>query len=141
MRAGETPLRRLDRVFEQVARAFTASPGAAGVVLAMLFSGSVPASVRAEIRRGWDSHVQALVDAADAGTADAGPDGAADAGDLPARRHWYAGGCAEPIAAFLEPASRTVPRVARGQAGVAPVSPDRWPARRLPGPTAHSRRS
>ncbi len=106
VRAGETPLRRLDRVFDQVAQAFTASPEAKGVVLAMLFSGSVPASVRAEIRRGWDSHVQALVDAFSL------PEQPMPA---PMARlmlatfqgcycHWYAGGCAEPIAAFLEPA-------------------------------------
>ncbi|CAG9173867.1 hypothetical protein LMG23992_02563 [Cupriavidus laharis] len=106
VRAGETPARRLDRVFEQVAQAFAANPEAKGVVLGMLFSGSVPASVRAEIRRGWDSHVQALVDAF----------------SLPQRPmpapmarlmlatfqgcycHWYAGGCSEPIATFLEPA-------------------------------------
>ncbi|WP_349605724.1 hypothetical protein [Cupriavidus sp. DF5525] len=38
---------------------FAANPEAKGVVLAQLFSGSV----RQEIRRSWDAHVQALAEA------------------------------------------------------------------------------
>ncbi|WP_346348596.1 helix-turn-helix domain-containing protein [Cupriavidus sp. WKF15] len=102
IRVEETPVRRLDRVFEQVAQAFTASPEAKGVVLGMLFSGSV----RAEIRRGWDSHVQALVDAF---SQPQRPMPAAMARLMLATFHgcychWYAGGCSEPIASYLEPA-------------------------------------
>jgi len=106
IRAGETPARRLDRVFDEVARALSANPEAKGVVLGMLFSGSLPASVRAEIHRGWEGHVQGLVDAFTQ------PQRA-----MPATMarlmvstfhgcycHWYAGGCSEPIAAYLEPA-------------------------------------
>ncbi len=106
IRAGETPTRRLDRVFDQVAQAFCANPEAKGVVLGMLFSGSVPASVRAEIRRGWDSHVQALVDAF---SEPQRPMPATMARLMLANFHgcychWYAGGCSEPIANLLEPA-------------------------------------
>ncbi len=106
VRAGETPARRLDRIFEQVAQAFMANPEAKGVVLGMLFSGSVPASVRAEIRRGWDSHVQALADAL---SQPQRPMPAPMARLMLATFHgcychWYAGGCSEPIAALLAPA-------------------------------------
>lgn len=106
LRAGETPQQRLDRVFNQVAQAFTANPEAKGVVLGMLFSGSVPASVRAEIRRGWDSHVKQLVEAF---SQPQRPMPAAMARLMLATFHgcychWYAGDCSESVADYLEPA-------------------------------------
>ncbi|SPA23871.1 putative transcriptional regulator, TetR family [Cupriavidus taiwanensis] len=103
---GRTAARRLENSFDRVAGYLTANPEAKGVVLALLFSGSVPASVREEIRRSWDSHVQDLVAAL-----------SAPGRPLPASMarlmiatihgcycHWYASDRSEPIAAFLAPA-------------------------------------
>ncbi|MDQ0143551.1 TetR/AcrR family transcriptional regulator [Cupriavidus necator] len=105
-RHGRTAARRLENTFDRVADYFTANPEAKGVVLALLFSGSVPASVREEIRRSWDSHVRDLVEAL-----------SAPGRPLPAPMarlmiatlhgcycHWYASDRSEPIAAFLAPA-------------------------------------
>ncbi|WP_427311941.1 TetR/AcrR family transcriptional regulator [Cupriavidus sp. H39] len=105
-RHGRTAARRLENTFDRVADYFTANPEAKGVVLALLFSGSVPASVREEIRRSWDSHVRELVEAL-----------SAPGRPLPAPMarlmiatihgcycHWYASDRSEPIAAFLAPA-------------------------------------
>ncbi|WP_432258695.1 TetR/AcrR family transcriptional regulator [Cupriavidus sp. TMH.W2] len=103
---GRTAARRLENAFDRVADYFTANPEAKGVVLALLFSGSVPPSVREEIRRSWDAHVLDLVDAL-----------SAPGRPLPANMarlmvatihgcycHWYASDRSEPIAGFLAPA-------------------------------------
>lgn len=97
----DTPAQRLDRLFAQVADYFEANPEAKGVVLALLFSGSTPPSVREEIRRSWDQHVQALAEAL--------PVPATMARLMVATLHgcychWYASDRSEPVASFLAPA-------------------------------------
>ncbi|WP_407935920.1 TetR/AcrR family transcriptional regulator [Cupriavidus necator] len=131
--AGKTPAQRLEGVFDEVADYFSTSPEAKGVVLALLFSGSVPASVREEIRRTWDAHVSALAEAL---SEPGQPLPAAMARLMVATIHgcychWYASDRSEPMASFLAPARE----VFSGWL-------ESWtPTHRPPDPTAHNRRS
>jgi AcrR family transcriptional regulator len=104
--AGQTPLECMNQLFDKVAEYFTRDPQAKGVVLALLFSDTLPPAVRDHIRDGWNGHVRAMV--------------AAEGGALLALTpemarvllavfhgcycHWYANGRTEPIASYLAPA-------------------------------------
>ncbi|MFS8973083.1 TetR/AcrR family transcriptional regulator [Cupriavidus necator] len=116
--ADKTPAQRLENIFDEVAAYFAANPEAKGVVLALLFSGSVPASVREEIRRSWDAHVQALAEAL---SAPGQPLPAAMARLMVATIHgcychWYASDRSEPMASFLAPARELISGWLRGRA-------------------------
>ncbi len=104
----EAPPQRLDRLFAMVADYFTRNPEAKGVVLGLLFSGSVPPSVREQIRSAWDGHVRALVDGLSTPQRPLPPEMART---LVAIFHgcycyWYASGRDTPIAQVLEPARK-----------------------------------
>jgi len=104
--AGEVPSQRLDAIFDSVADYFTRHPETKGVVLALLFSSSVPDSVREHIRAGWDGHLRALVDALSTPERPLPPEMARLmlAVFHGCYCHWYANGRTEPIAAYLAPA-------------------------------------
>ncbi len=122
--AGRSQAERLDNLFDRVADYFTRHPETKGVVLALLFSGSVPEAVREHIRAGWDGHVRALVEAL--GTPER---------PLPPEMarlllavfhgcycHWYANGRGEPIAAYLAPARELMRQWLTAPAGAAPAA-------------------
>jgi AcrR family transcriptional regulator len=104
--AGLTPLECLDQLFDKVAEYFTRDPEAKGVVLALLFSDTLPQAVRDHIRDGWNGHVRAMVAA----------EGGVQLALTPEMArvllavfhgcycHWYANGRAEPIGNYLAPA-------------------------------------
>lgn len=108
--AGKSQRERVVELFERVGQYFTCNPEAKGVMLALLFSGSAPQTVREHIREGWNSHVRVLVEVL--GTPEH-PLPAAAARVLLAifhgsYCHWYANGRAEPISAYLDPACEMV---------------------------------
>lgn len=106
VRLGETPVERLDQLFETVSEYFTRSPEAKGVMLALLFSGSVPPTVHAQIRAAWDDHVHAIVEVLGTPQRPLPPEMARlmVAVFHGCYCHWYAAGRDTPIAEILEPA-------------------------------------
>ncbi|QEZ48268.1 TetR/AcrR family transcriptional regulator [Cupriavidus oxalaticus] len=117
--AGKTPPQRLENLFDELADYFTANPEAKGVVLGLLFSGGVPASVREQIRHSWDAHVRDLAEVL-----------SVPGQPLPPEMsrlivatlhgcyvHWYASDRSEPIAGFLAPARTLFSDWLRARAG------------------------
>ena len=95
------------------------APEAKGVVLGLLFSGGVPASVREQIRHSWDAHVRDLAEVL-----------SVPGQPLPPEMsrlivatlhgcyvHWYASDRSEPIAGFLAPARTLFSDWLRARAG------------------------
>ncbi len=97
---------RVDVLFERVADYFTRNPETKGIVLALLFSGTSPQSVREHIRESWAGHVRVLVEALGTPEHPLSPDMARVALALfhGCYCHWYANGGQEDIRLYLGPA-------------------------------------
>ncbi|BDB28130.1 hypothetical protein Tamer19_36240 [Cupriavidus sp. TA19] len=103
---GLTVSQRIDELFERVADYFTRNPETKGIVLALLFSGNAPQSVREHIREGWNGHVRVLVEALGTPERPLPPEAARAllAVFHGCYCHWYANGRQEAIGSYLAPA-------------------------------------
>lgn len=107
---GKSVRERVEEMFARVADYFTRNPEAKGVMLAMLFSGSAPQTVREHIREGWNGHVRVLVDVLGTAERPVPP----EFGRVILAMfhgcycHWYANGRNEPISVYLEPAKSLI---------------------------------
>ncbi len=104
--AGKSVPERLDDIFTRVSEYFTRNPETKGVVLALLFSGNAPQSVREYIREAWAGHVRVLVDKLSTPEHPMPPEMARVIVAIfhGCYCHWYANGQAEPLADYMAPA-------------------------------------
>jgi AcrR family transcriptional regulator len=97
---------RVDDLFDRVAEYFTRNPETKGIVLALLFSGNIPQTVREHIRESWAGHVHVMMGAL--GTPEHPL--STDMGRVLLALfhgcycHWYANGAQEDIGLYLNPA-------------------------------------
>ncbi|MBP0632598.1 TetR/AcrR family transcriptional regulator [Cupriavidus sp. AcVe19-1a] len=103
---GLTVSQRVDELFERVADYFARNPETKGIVLALLFSGNAPQSVREHIREGWNGHVRVLAEALGTPERPLPPETARAllAVFHGCYCHWYANGRQEDIRSYLAPA-------------------------------------
>ncbi|CAG2151182.1 TetR/AcrR family transcriptional regulator [Cupriavidus numazuensis] len=97
---------RVDKLFERVADYFMRNPETKGIVLALLFSGNAPQTVREHIRESWAGHVRVMVEALGTPNRPLSPDMGRVVLALfhGCYCHWYANGAQEDIRLYLGPA-------------------------------------